>query len=133
MLEAETISIAIGCGWRELYERFWRPEAFPLWASGLSEAGLRQDGEAWRARGPEGPVTIRFTPHNPFGVMDHWVEGGEGRVVSVPLRVIENGEGCLVSLTLFRQPDMDEARFAADAAWVERDLQTLKRIAEAGD
>ncbi|NNM71157.1 polyketide cyclase [Enterovirga sp. DB1703] len=116
--------------WCELYERLWRPEAFPEWASGLSEAGLEQDGEVWRARGPEGPVTIRFTGHNPFGIMDHWVELGGGREVYVPLRVIRNGEGCLVTLTLFRWPEMSEDSFAADAAWIERDLQTLKKLAE---
>jgi hypothetical protein len=130
MLEARAISIAIRCGWREVYDRFWRPETFPQWASGLSDAGFQPDGEVWRARGPAGPITIRFTPQNGFGVMDHWVDLGEGRIVYVPLRVIENGAGCLVTLTLFRQPDMDDAKFAADAAWVERDLQGLKRLAE---
>jgi hypothetical protein len=33
-------------------------------------------------------------------------------------------------LTLFRQPDMDYKKFAADAAWVKRDLEKLKSIAE---
>jgi hypothetical protein len=29
-----------------------------------------------------------------------------------------------------RQPEMDDARFAADADWVGRDLATLKRVLE---
>ncbi len=130
MLAARTISLSIQRDWRDLYERFWRPESFPLWASGLSKAGLEQAGDVWRAKGPDGPMTIRFTPHNAFGLMDHWVDVGGGCEVYVPLRVVANGTGCLVSLTLFRQPEMDEARFAQDAAWVERDMEALKYLAE---
>ena len=131
-MEARTLGIAIRRHWREVYERFWRPERFPLWASGLSQADLRQVGDSWRALGPEGPLSIRFTPLNELGVMDHWVDLGGGREIYVPLRVLAAGEGCLVTLTLFRQPEMTEARFAADADWVERDLQALKSLAETG-
>lgn len=133
MLAARTVSIFIEREWRDLYNRLWRPECFPLWASGLSEAGLERTGDVWRANGPDGPITIRFTAHNAFGVMDHWVDLGGGREVYVPLRMVANGTGCLVSLMLFRQPEMDEARFARDVAWVERDLQALKKLAEEED
>lgn len=130
MLQSKVITVSIDRNWRDVYERFWRPEVFPTWASGLSEAGLEQDRDAWTARGPEGPVRIRFSPYNPFGVMDHWVDLGEGRVVYVPLRIIENGPGAEVMLTLFRQADMDDARFAEDERWVRRDLEALRRLAE---
>jgi hypothetical protein len=43
----------------------------------------------------------------------------------MPLRVIENGAGAEVSLTLFRRPGMTDEKFAADADWVRRDLATL--------
>ena len=130
MLDARTISISIDRDWREVYAAIWRPEDFPKWASGLSNASLEKKGDAWRAAGPEGPVTIRFTGHNAFGVMDHWVDPGGGRIVYVPLRVVENGTGAEVILTLFRQPDMTDAKFAEDEAWVTRDLAALKRLVE---
>jgi hypothetical protein len=131
-IEARTLGIAIRRDWCEVYERFWRPESFPQWASGLSRADLRQVGDTWRATGPEGPISIRFTPRNEFGVMDHWVDLGGGREIYVPLRVIAAGEGCLVTLTLFRQPGMTDSVFAADAGWIERDLRALKALAEHG-
>lgn len=108
------------------------PECFPRWASGLSQAGLTRDGDIWRARGPEGPITIRFTDHNDLGVMDHYVDLGGGAVVSIPLRVIANGDGAEVLLTLFRQPSMNDAKFEADAAWVMKDLKALKGMIEGG-
>jgi len=128
MLEARTISISIGRPWRELYEAIWRPEIFPKWASGLSASSLEQDGEWWKAEGPDGPIRIRFTGHNPFGIMDHHVDPGSGSVIYVPMRVVANGDGAEVLLTLFRQPGMSEAQFLADAEWVQRDLLALRAL-----
>jgi hypothetical protein len=62
--------------------------------------------------------------------MDHWVRLDAKRTVYVPLRVIENGDGAEVMLTLFRQPGMTDEKFAEDADWVRRDLERLKALAE---
>lgn len=130
MLEAKVITCPVRRDARELYDLLWRPESFPLWASGLSGGLLEPDGEAWRAQGPERPIRITFTGHNAFGVMDHWVDLGSGRVVYVPLRIVANQQGSEVMLTLFRQPGMSDEQFAADEAWVRRDLAALKELAE---
>jgi hypothetical protein len=128
ILEATTLTTSVDRPWRDVYEAIWRPLDFLRWASGLSGSTLEQVGAGWRAQGPEGPVIITFTPHNEFGVMDHTVDVGAGRLVHVPMRVIANGDGAEIMLTLFRQPGMDDAKFAADAEWVRRDLQTLKDL-----
>lgn len=130
MLPARTYSVSIACEWRALYERIWRPEFFPKWASGLSESDLREGDGTWISTGPEGPVRIRFTPHNDYGVMDHVVDFGDGNEVHVPLRVIRNGDGAEVLLTLYRQPDMDDERFSADAKWIMKDLTALRNLIE---
>jgi hypothetical protein len=130
MLECITIGISIDRDWRDLYEAIWRPEAFPTWASGLSNASLVRQGEIWTGQSPEGLIQIRFTDRNEFRVMDHWVDLGGGRVVYVPLRILANGSGAEVLLTLFRQPDMSDAKFAQDQDWVRRDLLALKALAE---
>ena len=128
MLESRTISVSINRNWNEVYEAIWRPEDFPKWASGLSKSSLTRDGEAWIAEGPEGPIRITFTDHNAFGVMDHSVMLGDGTVIYVPLRVIRNGDGAEVLLTLFRQPGMTDAQLSADAEWIARDLLALKTL-----
>ena len=130
MLDAKTIGISIDRNWRELYELIWRPEDFPKWASGLSNSSLQRQGDAWTAEGPDGPIKITFTAHNELGVMDHWVDVGGGQIVYVPLRIVPNENGAEVLLTLFRQPDMSDAKFAADQDWIGRDLLTLKALAE---
>lgn len=128
MLESRTISISISRNWKEVYDAVWRPDDFPKWASGLSKSSLTRDGDAWKAEGPEGTVRILFTDHNAFGVMDHYVDAGKGTIIYVPLRIIRNGDGTEVLLTLFRQQDMTDAKFAADAEWVQRDLLALKAL-----
>jgi hypothetical protein len=130
MLTARTLSIPIQKNAPDLYEQIWRPSFFPRWAAGLSDAELRQDGDHWIAGGPEGPIRIRFTPHNAFGIMDHFVDTGQGDEIHVPLRVVANGDGSEVILTLFQQPGMDDDRFSADIKLVNRDLKTLKKLIE---
>ena len=122
MLEARTVSVSIARPWEEVYEAAWRPEDFPKWASGLSASPLVRDGDRWTAAGPEGPVRIRFTERNAFGVMDHHVDPGTGPEVYVPMRVVPNGGGAEVLVTLFQRPGMSDEAFAADGAWVLRDL-----------
>ena len=129
MLPARTFSISIRHEWQELYERIWRPGFFAQWAAGLAESALRQDGQAWVADGADGPIRIRFTPHNEFGVMDHWVDTGE-TVVHVPLRVMANGNGAEVMLTLYRQPGMSDDDYSSDVKLVSRDLKALKALIE---
>jgi hypothetical protein len=62
--------------------------------------------------------------------MDHYVDTGKGPEVYVPMRVIANAEGAEVLLTLFRQPQMTQEQFLADAEWVKRDLSSLKDLLE---
>lgn len=76
-------------------------------------------------------MRIRFTERNDFGILDHYVTPGAGSEVYVPVRVIANGRGSEILFTLFRLASMSDEQYAADAALVERDLATLKRLLEA--
>jgi hypothetical protein len=105
------------------------PENFSKWASGLGTS-LRQAGGDWIVETPEGPATVRFSERNSYGVLDHSVRLPRGGSVYVPLRVVARDEGCELVVTLFRQPDMSDAKFAADAEWVMRDLHAAKRLLE---
>lgn len=130
MLPARTYSVSIDRPPEALYAAIWQPDFFPNWASGLAQSTLRQDGEVWIADGPDGRSSVRFTPHNAFGVMDHDVHTADGIVVHVPLRVVANGDGSEVMLTLFRQPGVSDEKFSADAKWIVRDLRRLKALIE---
>jgi hypothetical protein len=77
-------------------------------------------------------MRVVFAPRNDFGVVDHVVYAltGGDPVADVPLRVVPNGSGSEVMLTVFQQPDMSDAQYAADCALVQADLERLKRAVE---
>lgn len=127
--EARAVSVSIERDWRTVYAFAQVPENFPRWASGLAQ-GLQCQGETWRGMGPDGPIAIRFTPPNPYGVLDHQVTTPAGETIQCPLRVVANGDGAEVTFTLFRRTGVDQAAFEADAAWVARDLAALKALLE---
>ena len=73
---------------------------------------------------------MRLSDRNSRGVLDHSVTLPGGACVYIPLRIVANGGGCELVLTLFRQPGMSDEKFAADAEWVKRDLNTAKQLLE---
>jgi hypothetical protein len=127
--ESRNLSVSIDCSYVDAYRFLSVPENFSKWASGLA-ASLRQVAGQWLADSPEGQVIIRFSETNDFGVLDHWVGFESGVQIYIPLRVIANGSGCELTLTLFRLSGMSDEKFAADAEWVMRDLVTVKQLLE---
>lgn len=128
MLSSHTLSVAIPRNWVDLYETIWKPEFFSKWASGLSQTPLEPDGNCWRGTGPMGAVKVRFTEHNPFCIMDHYVNTGLSKEVFVPMRIVANGAGSQLLITLFRQPLLSDERYAQELERVKNDLQTLRNL-----
>jgi hypothetical protein len=128
--ETRQLSIGINRSAAEAYEFLSLPENFPKWASGLGTS-LRRAGGDWIVETPEGPASVRFSERNSYGVLDHSVRLPRGESIYVPLRVVAQGDGCELVLTLFRRPEMSEEKFAADAEWIMRDLHAAKRLLEA--
>lgn len=129
--EARIVHLGVARDWREVYAFAADPATMPRWASGLA-AGLRRDGADWIGDGgPLGDIRIRFAAPNDFGVMDHDVTLPDGTTVHNAFRVTPNGDGAELAFVVLRQPDMDDATFAADADHVLKDLRTLKALLEA--
>lgn len=129
MSPLRTLSVSIARPADEVYRFVADPLNLPCWAEGLGGA-VRKTADGWIVDTPNGPLDLRFAPQNDFGVLDHWVIVKPGDVVYVPMRVIANGAGSEILLTLLRMPGMSDAAFAADAAQVQRDLERLKRLLE---
>lgn len=130
MLTSRNLSISINRNANDVYDFVSVPENFRLWASGLGKSLNKVDG-VWIAETQQGPVRIRFSERNGFGILDHWVSPEPGLEIYIPMRVIANGSGSELVFTLFRLPGMSDQRFAADAEWVLRDLAALKNLLEA--
>lgn len=118
------IAVTIDRPFEEVNAFLTDPANWPSWASGLGTLRRQVDG-SWVADQAGGRATIAFTPRNEFGVLDHRVTTPEGHVIDVPLRLLRNNRGCEIVLTLYRQPEMDDAMFERDAAMVKEDLGRL--------
>jgi len=130
MYQSRNLSVQIGRNPRDVYNFTSVPENFPRWASGLGKSLKRKNGE-WIAETPQGPIKVRFTERNQFGILDHYVIPESGAEIYIPMRVIPNGSGSELIFTLFRLSDVSDEKFAADAEWVMRDLTALKNLLEA--
>jgi len=127
MLTAQTLSVSIDRPFDEVYDFAHQPANFGLWAAGMGENLRPGMGGIWLAETPMGPAEITFSPRNEFGVLDHQVRLPAARI-HVPLRIVANGDGCEVMLTVFRQEQMSDAQFQSDLDAVSRDLNKLKRL-----
>ena len=128
MLRSRTLQTSIACPPQQVYDYVFNPAHLPQWAPGLC-LFIRPDGDHWLLTTPQGELTFRFTPTNALGVLDHFVGTPAGEI-HVPMRVIANGAGSELLLTLFQQPSMSDTDFATDAALVEQDLARLKALLE---
>jgi len=125
------ISIGIDRPMSEVYEFASNPLNLSKWAAGLAGSKVERDGDQWFTMSPMGRVTFTFAPRNDFGVLDHDVTLPSGQIVSNPLRVISDGNGCEVVFTLRQRPDMTDEDFERDAHAVASDLAMLKSVVEA--
>ena len=112
-----------------VYDFMSKGENLVHWATGLGTK-YEPRGDEWLVQGPDGLVRARLPKVNDFGVVDHTVTLPTGATVHIPIRVIPNGNGATVSITLLRLDGVSDEKFDADAKWVARDLATLKSVLE---
>ena len=128
--ESRHISERIDRPAADVYEFVVDPANIPSWAPGLGSAVENVDGH-WFVETGAGRVRLAFAERNKFGVLDHAVTLPSGEVVYNPMRVVPDGAGSEVVVTVRRQPEMSDEDFARDAALVQADVARLKRILEA--
>ena len=129
MRNARTVSVSIFRDARETYEYIRATSHLTEWATGLGAVTGEVD-DVVQIDTPNGPGTLKFAPPNDFGILDHTIALESGAVTEVPMRVLSNGDGCEVMLTIFQPEDMTEREFSRDANWVKRDLETLRDALE---
>jgi len=127
--EVRHVDVSIDRPASVVYDFMSKGENLVRWATGLGTE-YEHKGDEWLVKGPDGLVRARLATWNEFGVVDHTVTLPTGATVHVPIRIIPNGEGATVSVTLLRLDGVSDEKFDADTRWVERDLATLKSVLE---
>lgn len=125
------LGVTIARPFGDVYAFLAELENLPQWATGIGRLRRKNGVNAWLAEAPDGSaVTIKMTPKNDFGIVDHHVIPEEGDEIYVPMRVVRNLDGSEVIFTLFRGEDMTDDKFAKDRKTVEKDLKALKKLLE---
>jgi hypothetical protein len=127
--QSRHLSVPIDRPAGEVYAYARNYRNLPEWAAGLA-SGIRLVAGRWLAESPMGQVEVRFVPVNDLGVLDHDVVLPSGETVTNPLRVLADGDGSEIVFTVRRRPGMSDEEFAADAAAVQADLETLRSVLE---
>ena len=125
--EARTLSVSVRRSPQEVHALTAGPRNLPRWSWIES---VEPDGDRWRVRTPSGTAHLSFVAPSDLGVLDHVVEPAPGVVVHVRMRVVPNGSGSEVLITLLRPPGTTEEAFEEDARTVAADLGRLEAVLE---
>jgi hypothetical protein len=102
---------------------------WPSWAPWIRSVS-RTAERAWTLETDAGRMQVQLVEPNALGVLDHHVTLDSGRTVFNSMRVIPNGGGSELVMTIFQQPGVSAAEFERDVRAVRDDLVRLKRAAE---
>ena len=88
----------------------------------------------WTIETPYGPAELRLHADPATGIVDHDFRDRESpdEAAVVPARVVANGRGAHVSMTIFQPAELTDADFDREMAAVDRELATLKELLERG-
>lgn len=129
MNKSKTMSTSIKSDPKTVYDFVSNLENLPKWASSTFPTIKEVNGE-WVVETPNGRNKVMITERNNFGILDHHVKLTSGVEVYVPMRVVKNGDGSEVLLTVFQAPEMTDDGYAKDIQTVEKDLNHLKTLIE---
>ncbi len=132
MFPSTTISLVIDRPCPDVYAFLSDPSTLPHWTEGLLHAPLIPLSDwVWSSSHEGRPVTIHFTPPNPFGVLDIRVLGQSFLERHYRVRVFPNGEGTELCCTVLQCPNEGDAHFASECEWLRTDLKVLRSFLEA--
>jgi hypothetical protein len=129
MMKSRTMNTSINSNPQIVYDFVSNLENLPRWASNTFPSIKEVNGE-WVVDTSQGQNKVMLAERNNFGILDHYVKLTSGVKVYVPMRVVKNGDGSEVMLTVFQTPEMTDERYAEDIKTVEKDLNHLKTIIE---
>lgn len=132
MLKARTLTVQIARPVEEVYAYLLDPANLAGWTMVEGGRPVPEAGPlAWAFDGPRGTVLARFTPANPFFVLDYALHAGGQQTHSAHVRLIPNGAGTVLTHTSVQQPMISDAAFESEEEWLLSDLLVLKSLLEA--
>jgi len=133
MQNTRVFTVPINRSYEEAYGFLKDPRNYPKWSPlpGASFEPASENGLDWLVELPRGRRVLRFSPPNPFGVLDYQVLSQAGALeYTAPLRLIANEEGSVLVAIYFQRPEQDDAAFDSDVEWAANDLKAVAAVVE---
>ena len=131
MRPSHIISVSIERPCDEVYAFLAQPRNYAQWAAVEPGSFEPLSNGDWEGEMSFGYRHVRFTPPNPYGVLDHAIFIPGGELLFTPMRVVPNQQGTELMFTYFAREGMDEAQFASAVEWITTDFLALKSVLEA--
>jgi len=131
MLKTRTLTVLINRSVDDVYGFLTNPANLARWTLlGEGRAEPAEGPLVWSYVGADGHVLVRFSPRNPYHVLDYSLQSGVHVWQSSSVRLIRNGNGCVLVHTSVQQPLVSDAAFESEAEWMQADLLVLKTLLE---
>jgi len=128
-MKAKTITVTIDAEPRKVLAWMTQPEILPQWNAALCRS-VRNEGGEWIAESPRGPLGLRWVREDRSGLVDLVVQTPDQELVWA-MRVLSNGSGAEVVLTIVQPPGLSDSTFHDHTRWAEKAIRELKKLAEA--
>lgn len=127
---AITKSIVIDRPATEVFDYLADARNWPQW-SVVNVLGIdaSDDPQWWQMTTPRGPGLLRIRSDTATGLLDHDFKDPQA-AWTVPARVVQDGRGAAFLITFFKPAILDDEEFERQAALVDVELATLKRVLE---
>lgn len=102
------------------------PENLPQWHSAFCRSVRRENGR-WMVESPRGLLGIRFIRDDRALVLDWIVRFDDGQELTTAIRVLPNGDGSEIVVTLLKPAGFSEAAFQEQFRWIESALRELRK------
>lgn len=98
----------------------------------VTSVSKRPGEDWWDMVTPRGSARLRIRPVASLGILDHDFVDPQASW-TVPARVVPNGAGAELTMTLFQPPGLSNAEFDAQMKLMDVELAKLKEILERGE
>ena len=129
--EIQHLGVCFNCSFATAYNYLSNWSNLTKWSSGLVGTP-HQVADHWVISSLVGVVKIWPIHKNELGVLDFTIALPSGEQIYIPMRLISNGAGCSLILSLFRFESVSDEDFKNYLDLIRSDLQRLKTRLEEG-
>jgi RNA recognition motif-containing protein len=126
---SKTLALTVACDATTVFNFVANPENLARWNRAFCRS-LQRDGDGWRMETARGRVSLRFLRDDRAGILDQVISWPDGLEQLVPLRVIPNGAGSEVLMTVQQIPGLPDSDFQKQLSRADQGLRDLKRSLE---